>query len=386
MPCAPDAASVLVNERLDGFSPYSRHTLRQYLVAAVSKRQRSVGSEHRRSHDRNETVCAQDLITLLGSIARSVKEVSAKVRDIGLPGHGGVSTPDAKGAAQALSMQANKIWTDALLSSKKPIVIVSQAMRKPIIVENGQYGSFAVVFNALDGLSDPHALYVGSMFGVFHTPDSPPEIGAVMQPANKFIAAGYALYGPCTVLMLSIGDGLHQFTLNDAFDDFILTSSNVHIPENGATYCIDEAHTNEYDVETQEMLKILKVEPALNWESRECRYAGSVVTDIHRIILKGGLYMQPSHKYVYPEGRLNLLYEAGPMAFLMTQAGGKATTGTEAIIDVCPKEIQTRVPVFMGSPFEVSIVVGLYDKSTPLDNTNGKYVSNDSIIPVLYDA
>lgn len=206
---------------------------------------------------------------------------------------------------------------------------MSQPAEKPTIVHDDQRGRFVVVYNALDGTSDPPTQNVGAIFGVFHTPDGPHEIDGVIQPASTLVAAGYAVYGPCTVLMFSVGDGLHQFTLDGAREEFTLTSPYVRVPENGATYSIDEAHTSGYDVETQEILKILKVEPALNWKSRECRYAGAVVADVHRIIMKGRLYMQPIRKNVYPNGRLKLIHEAGPMAFLVTQAGGKATTGTQ---------------------------------------------------------
>lgn len=363
MPSVPEAAALLINEQPGGSAPFAGTTLTQYVMRAVRTRLRSLGIEHCAPDASNEVV--QDLITLLNSITLSVKTVGAKVRAAGLPGHGAAPAADAKRAAQALNSLANQIWTDELLYSQKSCILVSEEAEEPIIVQEGLRGNFAVVFDPLTGLSDPPAQDMGAIFGVFHQPDGPPGITDVMQPARNLVAAGYTLYGACTVLMFSIGDGLHQFTLDGALNEFILTRPDVRIPYYGTTYSINEGYTSEYDIETQEMLKCLKTEPALNGQSRSCRYVGSMVADIHRTIIKGGVFMYPRHKRGYPNGRLKLLYEAGPMAFLVAQAGGQASTGTQPIIDICPKDIHTRVPVFLGSPDDVSIAVGFYDRSSP---------------------
>jgi len=259
---------------------------------------------------------------------------------------------------------ANKCWIDELLYSQKSCVIVSEDLAEPVIVQEEMQGKFAVVFDPLTGLSDPPAPDMGGIFGVFYqvSGGTTPGIADVLQPAKNLIAAGYALYSSCTTLMFSIGDGLHQFTLDSSMNEFILTRRDVKMPFHGTTYSINEGYTSEYDAQTQQMLAVLKSEPALNGIPRSARYIGSMVADIHRTILKGGIYLYPATKQ-RPNGKLKLLYEAGPMAWLVNQAGGHASTGKLPIIDIRPDSVHTTVPAFLGSEDEVSLATGMYIKT-----------------------
>lgn len=340
-------------------------TLTQYVLSAVRTRMRSLGPHLEPSQSNEESI--EDLMTLLNSITLAVKSVGVNVRCAGLPGCvGAASAGDAKRTAHALNEKANEIWLEALSYSQKSCVIVSEEADEPIVIEKDVQGKFAVVFDPLTGLSDPPAQDMGAIFGVFQQIEGEkPSIADVMQPARNLITAGYALYGASTVLMFSIGDGVHMFTLDASLNEFIMTKSDVRVPFYGSLYSINEGYSSEYDRETQEMLKCLKTEPTLNGQSRSCRYVGSMVADIHRTIIKGGVFMYPPHKRGYPNGRLKLLYEAGPMAFLVTQAGGQASTGIRPIVDICPKDIHTRVPVFLGSPDDVSLATGFYDRTSP---------------------
>lgn len=349
-------------------------TLTQYLMSVARERVNHLEGEVRHSAPTTQLSGAtkdgvQDLITLLQSIKLAVKTVGSLVRSAGIPGSLVTAPPappadHARHLCQELNARANQIWINALLYSQKSCVLVSEELPDPVIVQEDMQGKYAVVFDPLTGLSDPPAQNMGAIFGVFRQlSGSTPGIVDVMQPARNLVAAGYALYGSCTVLMFSAGYGVQQFTLDPSLNEFILTQNNVTIPFSGAIYSINEGYTVEYDRETQEMLKCLKAERTLDGRARSCRYVGSMVADIHRTFCKGGIFMYPPHTRGFPNGRLKLLYEAGPMAYLVTQAGGQASTGTQNIVDITPESIHTRVPVFLGSEDDVNFATGFYRKA-----------------------
>lgn len=352
-------------------------TLTQYLLNVSKARVNSLeGEVHSAPQTFHSTHAGQesvlDLISLLQSISLAVKNVGSLVRSAGLPnsaipGNYNLNADVAEKArclSRELNTAANDVWINALLYSQRSCVLVSEDLPDPVIVQEDMQGRYAVVFDPLTGLADPPAQNMGSIFGIFaQLSGSNPGIADVMQPARNLVAAGYALYGSCTVLMFSAGYGVQQFTLDPSLNEFILTRKNVTIPFSGEIYSINEGYTVEYDRETQEMLKCLKAEPTIDGNPRMCRYVGSMVADIHRTFIMGGIFMYPPHTRGFPNGRLKLLYEAGPMAFLVTQAHGMASTGTQNIIDIVPKSIHTRVPVFLGSEDDVNFATGFYKKA-----------------------
>lgn len=351
-------------------------TLTQYLLSVSRERVNSLEGEVRHSAPDILASGAQegvlDLITLLQSIKLAVKEVGSLVRSAGLPNSrvpgSSLASSDVASEARRLSTdlntRANDIWINALLYSQRSCVLVSEELPDPVIVQEDMQGRYAVVFDPLTGLADPPAQNMGAIFGIFaQLSGSTPGVADVMQPARNLVAAGYALYGSCTVMMFSAGYGVQNFTLDPSLNEFILTQENVTIPFSGNIYSINEGYTAEYDVETQEMLKCIKAEPSMDGTPRTCRYIGSMVADIHRTFLKGGIFMYPPHTRGFPNGRLKLLYEAGPIAFLVNQAHGSASTGTQNIIDVVPESIHTRVPVFLGSEDDVNFATGFYRKA-----------------------
>lgn len=349
-------------------------TLTQYLLSVARDRINELEGSVR--HSAPATVSptspkdgVYDLITLLQSIKLAVKSVGALIRSAGIPTADNpaepASSPDhSRRLCDSLNQKANQIWINALLYSQRSCVLVSEELPDPVIVQSEMQGKYAVVFDPLTGLSDPPAQNMGAIFGVFRQlSGSSPGLSDVMQPARNLVAAGYALYGSCTVMMFSAGRGVQQFTLDPSLNEFILTKANVTIPYSGHIYSINEGYTAEYDQDTQNMLKALKAERSLDDRARSCRYIGSMVADIHRTFLYGGIFMYPKHQRGYPNGRLKLLYEAGPMAFLVTQAHGQASTGTENIVDIVPESIHTRVPVFLGSEDDVNYVTGFFRKA-----------------------
>lgn len=357
-------------------SPIVGPTLTQYIMSVSRERINSLEGEvqHSAPASLSSTPGAQesvlDLVTLLQSIKLAVTTVGSMVRSAGLPRSRfpGQDATDAAAEARRvcadLNAAANDEWINALLYSQRSCVLVSEELPDPVIVQEDMQGRYAVVFDPLTGLADPPAQNLGAIFGIFaQLSGSNPGLADVMQPARNLVAAGYALYGSCTVLMFSAGNGVQQFTLDPSLNEFILTERDVVIPFSGEIYSINEGYTSEYDRETQEMLKCLKAEPTADGKPRTCRYIGSMVADIHRTFLKGGIFMYPPHTRGYPNGRLKLLYEAGPIAFLASQAHGMASTGTQNIIDVVPDSIHTRVPVFLGSEDDVNFATGFYRKA-----------------------
>mmetsp|Transcript_12480 Transcript_12480/g.38067 ORF Transcript_12480/g.38067 Transcript_12480/m.38067 type:complete len:477 (+) Transcript_12480:111-1541(+) len=293
------------------------------------------------SETKNERDSLHDLVALLASITFAIKQVGAMVRRMGLP----LAEADDPKMINAL---ANDTWINCLLFSRTCCMLVSEDLEEPVSVQDEMQGQYAVVFDPLTGLVDPPVQDMGAIFGVFRQlTRGNPSMNDVMQPGRQLIAAGYALYGAATTLMFSVGDGLHGFTLDPSLNEFILTNENIKVPYSGYQYSINEGRTMLYDERTKEMLKALKSEPSLDGHKRHLRYVGSLVADVHRTIMYGGVYIYPASKQ-YPRGRIKLLYEAAPIAFLVEQGNGQALTGLDPILDLVPTSIHDRVSVFIG--------------------------------------
>eukprot|EP00871_Galdieria_phlegrea_P000600 jgi/Galph1/1540/GphlegSOOS_G216.1 len=303
-----------------------------------------------------------DLIMLLASIAVAVKSVGSAVRRRDIThGTGSESEP--------LERLANETWIDCLLYSQRSCILVSEDLENPVVVESNMQGKFAVVFDPLTGRSQPPCQEMGAIFGVFRQMSGgSPVIEDVMQPGRLMVAAGYALYGACTVLFLSLGSGVHGFTLDPALNEFILTHESVRIPYCGHIYSVNEGYSSLWKEEVAQLVNRFKTERALNGKERSLRYIGSMVADVHRTLLYGGIFMYFGHRQ-WPNGKLKLLYEASPLAFIIEQAGGKASTGFERILDITPKSVHDRTAVVMGSYEDVELVEQLFkgpSKSDPM--------------------
>jgi len=220
-------------------------------------------------------------------------------------------------------------------------------------------GHYLAVFDPLDGSSNIDAnVSIGSIFGIYKTPqenrDKSAKVEDILQPGNKLVAAGYAMYGSATMIVLTTGDGVNGFTLDPTSGEFVLTHPNIKTPKKTKIYSINEGYSKFWFPQVKNYIDKLKnPEDPKNIYSQ--RYVGSMVADVHRTILYGGIFMYPGDTRS-PEGKLRLLYEANPMAMILEQSGGKAITGnyteenkTSRILDVIPKHIHERVPVFLGS-------------------------------------
>ena len=173
----------------------------------------------------------------------------------------------------------------------------------------------------------------------------------VLQPGKRQIAAGYVVYGSSTVLVYSIGSGVHGFTLDPSVGSYILTHENIRMPERGSYYSINEAYCDKFPEVCNRFIEKLKT-GALG-KHYSLRFVGSMVADFHRTLLRGGIFLYPATGD-YPQGRLRLLYEANPIAFLAEQAGGQATNGKQNILDVQPQDLHQRTPLMVGGKFEMT--------------------------------
>ncbi|NXS52318.1 F16P2 bisphosphatase, partial [Brachypteracias leptosomus] len=181
--------------------------------------------------------------------------------------------------------------------------------------------------------------------------DNEPSEKDALQPGRNIVAAGYALYGSATLVALSTGQGVDCFMLDPGLGEFILVDRDVKINKKGKTYSLNEGYAKYFDPAMTEYLQKKKF-PEDGSSPYGARYVGSMVADVHRTLMYGGIFMYPANQKS-PKGKLRLLYECNPMAFIIEQAGGMATTGTEAVLDVKPENIHQRVPLILGSPEDV---------------------------------
>lgn len=225
------------------------------------------------------------------------------------------------------------------------------------------------MFDPLDGSSNIDiGLPTGTIFGIFklETNKDKPSKGlrsgsgaiggprSIMQPGRKLVAAGYCMYGAATTLMLTTGNGVKGFTLDPAVGEFMLSHPSVQIPRRGKTYHVNEGNFAEWDDAVKQYVSDLKNGKTRSGQSYGLRYIGAMVADVHSVLLKGGIFMYPRCKVKAPSGKLRLLYEANPMSMLVEQAGGKSTTGMRRILGINPDKVHQRVPVFLGSPEDVT--------------------------------
>ncbi|XP_062924938.1 fructose-1,6-bisphosphatase isozyme 2-like isoform X1 [Mobula hypostoma] len=292
---------------------------------------------------------------LLNSLLTAIKAISCAVRKAGLAHMYGIAgTVNVTGdEVKKLDLLSNDLVINMLRSSYSTCILVSEENKEAIIVDPEKRGKYLVCFDPLDGSSNIDCLApIGTIFGI-HRKDSlenPTERDA-LEPGRNMVAAGYALYGSATLVALSTGQGVNFFMLDPAIGEFILVEQNVKIKKKGVIYSLNEGYAKYFDPALTEYIQRKKF-PEDGSAPYSARYVGSMVADVHRTLKYGGIFMYPASKKT-PKGKLRLLYECNPMAFIMEQAGGIATTGTQPVLDVKPESIHQRVPLIMGSPDDV---------------------------------
>jgi len=305
-----------------------------------------------------------DLTLLLTAIQFGCKFVASCVRKamlvqlIGLVGE----TNQSGDSIKKLDVLSNEIFINALKNSGKVSVLVSEEEDQVVVVSDpNMRGRYCVAFDPLDGSSNiDAAVNVGTIFGIFKTEsDAPGKLSDILRPGTDLVAAGYCMYGSSCHLVLTTGEGVDGYTLDPTIGEFILTHPHIMMKPRGKIYSVNEGNTMYWDEACKQYFESLKFPKDPGAAPYSARYVGSMVADVHRTLLYGGIFAYPADKKS-KKGKLRLLYECFPMAFIMEQAGGKATTGKCRVLDLVPENIHDRCGIFMGSKEDVEDVEKMY--------------------------
>ncbi|CAH8590942.1 unnamed protein product [Schistosoma mattheei] len=307
-----------------------------------------------------------ELTQLMNGLQTAIKAVSIAVRKAGminlygLTGSSNVQGEDVK----KLDVLSNDLFINMLKSSYSTCLLISEENDEAIEVEFDKRGKYIVCFDPLDGSSNIDCLgSIGSIFLILrssvHNEKSEISHKLALQPGRQAVAAGYALYGSATMFVLTVGTGVHGFTLDPAIGEFILTHPNISVKPRGNIYSINEGYASLWDNAITEYIRMKKFPES--GKPYSARYCGSMVADVHRTLIYGGIFLYPSTKQS-PKGKLRLLYECNPMAFIIEQAGGLATNGKIPILDIQPNHIHDRAPIFLGSQEDVKELMCIIEK------------------------
>jgi fructose-1,6-bisphosphatase I len=300
---------------------------------------------------------------LLSGITLATKMIEAKIRSAGLQDIlGAAGATNVQGEAQQkLDVFANQALLHCLGMRESVIALVSEENEEPVTFghdhENGKY---IIVFDPLDGSSNIDVnVNVGTIFSIYRRPGPSASLEAsLLQPGSEQVAAGYVVYGPSTVLVYTTGNGVYGFTLDPTIGAFVLSFERMQMPRQGGYYSVNEANLNTFPRPYQEFLA--NIRGGGLGRTYSSRYIGSLVADFHRTLLKGGIFLYPPTQD-QPKGKLRLMYEANPLAFLAEQAGGLASTGRQRVLEVQPESIHQRTPFLFGSRTEMEALQQLLD-------------------------
>jgi fructose-1,6-bisphosphatase I len=309
-----------------------------------------------------------DLRLLIEVVARACKTISIAVGKGALGGVlGEAGTGNIQGEAQKkLDVLSNDILLEANEWGGHVAGLASEEMDHPHpIPHHYPKGGYLLVFDPLDGSSNIDVnVSVGTIFSVLRCPEgmSGTEDEAFLQPGTTQVAAGYCVYGPSTILVLTLGDGTHSFTLDRELGSFLLTGRNLQIPADTKEFAINMSNARFWEAPVKRYVdEMVAGKEGPRAKDFNMRWVASMVADVHRIVTRGGVFMYPLDSKTQAQGgKLRLLYEANPMAFIIEQAGGAATTGRERILDLKPAKLHQRVPVILGSRNEVERVTNYH--------------------------
>jgi len=346
-------------------------TLTRFLLAEL-ERYRTSDGQHQHQQQRHQVT--GDFTMLLQSVQLAAKVIANACRRAGIANlHGVAGEINSTGDVQKkLDVLANDVLINCLKFSNQCYIIGSEEAEEPIIMDETA-GGYAIVFDPLDGSSNIDCnLSIGTIFGIYQKdPKSTvkPSVQDLLKPGNRLVAAGYAMYDAATMLVLTTGHGVNGFLLDPSIGEFVLTHPDIRIPEKGKIYSTNEGNCLHWDEPTKEYINNAKL------NKKSLRYAGSMVGDVHRTLLYGGIFCYPGDKKS-STGKLRLLYECNPMAMIVEQAGGKASTGVQRILDIVPDKLHQRCPVWLGSKYDVEEIEQLYKKHNQLP---GGIVANASL-------
>lgn len=297
---------------------------------------------------------------ILSAMSLSAKYIAARIKRARLEDVlGSLEVENVQGERQQkLDVIANEALLKFLGGRGGVAIVASEENEEPIILRAnaGSERPYDVLFDPLDGSSNLDTCgSVGTIFSILrHDRRANPPERSVLQPGTQQVAAGYILYGSSVVFVLTTGNGVNMFVLDPSIGAFLRVAENVRIPEAGKTYSVNEGNRRTFPDGYQRYLDWAQA------NGYSSRYSGAMVADVHRLLLKGGVFLYPPTKK-NPEGKLRLMYEANPMGFIIEQAGGKAYSGKQRILEVIPQTVHQRTSVVLGSPSEVDAVLRCID-------------------------
>jgi len=303
---------------------------------------------------------AHDLSALLVDVAAAIKGISAMVSKGALGDHlGSSNTQNIQGETQKkLDVLTNELMLRQCEWGGLLAGMVSEEMDEPFAIPSSYpRGQYLLAFDPLDGSSNIDVnVAVGTIFSVLkHADRKPPQASAYLQTGDRQVAAGYAIYGPTTMLVISVGRGTHGFTLDRETGNFVLTHPDLTIPADTGEFAINVSNERFWEPPiTRYVCECKAGRSGIRERDFNMRWIASMVAEVHRILMRGGVFMYPRDtRDPSKPGRLRLLYEGNPMAMLVEQAGGRASTGRGRICELPPTDIHQRIPVVLGSSNEV---------------------------------
>jgi len=296
-----------------------------------------------------------ELSRLLRDIGIAAKIVNREVNKAGLVnilGDNGTTNVQGEGQKK-LDVYADEQFITALRSGGECCVVASEEHDECVSIrsEISKNAKYIVCIDPLDGSSNIDVnVSVGTIFSIYRRTamSGPVQPEEILQEGTKQVAAGYVIYGSSTMLVYTTGKGVNGFTLDPSIGEFCLSHPNMKIPKNGTIYSINEGNYIEFPRGVKDYIKYCQVEDKATERPFTSRYIGSMAADIHRNLIKGGIFLYPTTSS-HPKGKLRLMYECNPMAFIIEQAGGKATDGRQRILEIQPKSLHQRTPIFIGS-------------------------------------
>ncbi len=292
---------------------------------------------------------------LIRDISVAAKIINREIRKAGLVeilGEAGDVNVQGE-RQQKLDVMADNEIIRALHRGGECCLLGSEEQETVIPIKNagGVRGDYVVLFDPLDGSTNIDVnVSVGTIFSIYRLPRGmAPNIDAVLRPGTEQVAAGYVVYGSSTMFVYTTGNGVNGFTLDPSIGEFLLSHPNIQTPEEGTIYSINEGYYNAFEPGLRQYIKWIQTEDVETGRPYTSRYIGSFISDFHRNLLRGGIYMYPATQK-NPEGKLRLLYEVNPTAFIAEQAGGMAIDGDGRVLEIVPHCLHQRSPVFIGSP------------------------------------
>ncbi|MEZ4700272.1 MAG: class 1 fructose-bisphosphatase [Rhodothermales bacterium] len=291
---------------------------------------------------------------LIRDISLAAKIVNREINKAGLVDLGGSSgVVNVQGETQQkLDAMAHNELVRALRRGGECCLIGSEEYADPIVLDtpNGESGEYMVLFDPLDGSSNIEVnVSVGTIFSIYHLPPGiPPSLEAALRPGTEQVAAGYVIYGSSTMFVYTTGRGVNGFTLDQSIGEFFLSHPDIRIPDTGRIYSINEGYYHAFEPGLRRYIKWMQEEDASTGRPYTTRYIGSYISDFHRNLLKGGIFIYPLTAK-NPGGKLRLMYEVNPTAFIVEQAGGLATDGYDRVMERVPRSLHERCPLYIGS-------------------------------------